>query len=80
MDSQFIVLGLGADPRIYPDCNVYALPFIAPEAPAPPAVRAVLTYRERQLKPDPEYLLWILEFLLEGGLELVIELLFLGWS
>jgi hypothetical protein len=72
VDSRLIVLGLGPDPRIYTDVRISAVPLAAHEVPA------VLTYREKS--PEPDVAVFIVEFLLEGGVELVVELLFLGWN
>ena len=61
METRFILLGLGADPADY----------VAAEPPAGETETAgPLTYRA----PGPDYVLLIVEFLFERGLELLIEL------
>jgi hypothetical protein len=65
MDGRIIVLGLGADPRIYGELVSYAKPGPVVEEPL------VLTYMEEPSDADP--VLVVLEFLFEGGLELLFE-------
>jgi hypothetical protein len=66
MDSRIIVLGLGADPRIYGEPVSYAKPSPVVEE------SVVLTYREQPSAPDP--MLFVLELLFEGGLEVLFGL------
>jgi hypothetical protein len=61
MDSRIIVLGVGADPRIYGQPVRYAEPSPAVEE------SVVLTYREQ---PSAT----VLELLFEGGLEVLFGL------
>jgi len=67
MDGRIIVLGLGADPRIYGEPGNCATPSPVVEE------SLVLTYREQPSESDP--MLFVLEFFLEGGLELLLECL-----
>ncbi len=63
MGYRIIVLGLGADPRIYGEPGSYA-------APSPVLEESlVLTYPEQPSTPDP--MLFVLELLFEGGLEVL---------
>jgi hypothetical protein len=65
--TEFVVLGLGADPRMYG----YS-PISSPEA-SEAAMQYILAYPEKS--SDLEPLLFLLEFLFEGGLELLFGLL-----
>jgi hypothetical protein len=66
MDSRIIVLGLGADPRIYGEPGNCATPISVVEGPL------VLTYPELASSPDP--MLFVLDLLFEGGLEVLFGL------
>jgi|HubBroStandDraft_6_1064221.scaffolds.fasta_scaffold38166_2 hypothetical protein len=69
MDSRIIVLGLGADPRIYADTDAHVALILAIDEPL------VLHYREQAIERDS--MLWVLELLFELDLiELVFELVF----
>jgi hypothetical protein len=59
MDWRIIILGLGADPRIYGEPRGYTT--------------SVLTYPEQP--SDPDAMLFALELLFEGGLDLLLGLL-----
>jgi len=66
--TEFVVLGLGADPRIY-GCS----PISSPKAQEA-AVQYVLPYPEQPSETDA--ILFVMEFVLELLLEGGIELLF----
>jgi hypothetical protein len=64
--TEFVVLGLGADPRVYGSS-----PVSSPEAEEA-AMQYILTYPEQASDIDP--VLFVVEFLFEGGLELLVGL------
>ena len=64
--TEFVVLGLGADPRMYG-----YVPTASPEA-SQAAMQYILTYPGRPSDVDP--VLFVLEVLFEGGLELLFGL------
>lgn len=66
MDSRIIVLGLGADPRIYGELGNCGTPSPVVEE------SLVLTYLEQPSTPDP--MLFVLDILFEGGLEVLFGL------
>jgi hypothetical protein len=66
MNSRFIGLGLATDPWAYADAH--PVPLDAGEE------QQFLTYRSG----GPDYGLLVFEFLLEGGLEAICNLVFLG--
>lgn len=71
METRFILLGLGADPADY------AAEVVESDETEPPAV---LTYP----KSTPDYRAWVLAFLLEIAVQVIIELpfelIFGGWG
>jgi len=62
IDWRFIILGLGADPRIYEESKGHTT--------------SVLTYPEQS---DPDVMLFVLELLFEGGLDILLGLLKLSF-
>lgn len=68
MDSSFIVLGIGPDPRIYGDALACATPNPATNE------SLVLTYAERPPEEDP--LFFVFELLFDG--DLLVALIDLG--
>ncbi len=63
---EFVVLGLGADPRMYG--------YVATSSPeaSEAAMQYIVTYREQPADLDPAP--FVVEFLFEGGLELLFSL------